>query len=248
MRTIRERSELQKWPEPLPAARQVELAREMAHLRSRVRYLRLWKLAACRVQDLFALRRYDDLVRAAQRNYERVRNILWETNMSLVCWVAQRCGGRVLSLDELVEFGTLKLRDALDSYDPYHGAAISTYLTLVLQRECWRAIKKEQRRLARQRLVEDERDWEHLAGYYSDEEEDHWPVTREQVREGVGELDDREREILLARAGETRETLRSIGDRHGVSKERIRQVEREGLRNLARRLGSETVCCGMGRV
>lgn len=242
-----DRNHFQQWPEPLPAAKQVELAREMAHLRSRVRYMRLWKLAACRTQDLLAWKRYDDLMRSAQRQYERVRNVLWETNMSLVCWVAQRCGHDILTLDELVEVGTIKLMTALDCYDPYRGFQVSTYLTVALQREFWRAIKAEQRRRDRQTLVYDERDWDGLVGYYVAEEAD-WPASHAELQDAIETLDDRERDIVLARASTERATLGEAGRRHGVSKERARQVEMGALTKMARHLGAEEVCCGLGRV
>jgi len=244
----RDRTSFRAWPDPLPSERQVELAREMSHLRSRVRYLRLWKLAACRTQDLLAWRRYDELQRDAQRAYERVRNTLWETNMSLVCWVAQRYQGHVLTVDDLVELGTFKLRNALDSYDAFRGYQLSTYLTVALRREFWRAIQQERKRLQRQHTVHDDRDWESLAGYY--EEDGDWPDWAQpcDVQGAIEQLDDRSRDVVLARAGGARETLESVGRRHGISKERTRQIEWAALEQIAGHLGAGEVVSGLGRV
>jgi len=246
--TRRDRTSFRAWPEPLPASRQVELARELAHLRSRVRYLRLWKLAACRTQDLLAWRRIEDMTRTARRDYERVRNVLWETNMSLVCWVAQRYQGHCLTVEDLVELGTFKLRDALDRYDAYRGYQLSTYLTVALRREFWRAIKAEEKRARRQRTVNDHAEWESLAGYYVEDSD--WPdwAGPRDVQGALEQLDDRSRDVVLARAGEARETLEAVGRRHGISKERTRQIEWAALEKLAGHLGAGEVMSGLGRV
>jgi RNA polymerase sigma factor (sigma-70 family) len=219
----------------------------MSHLRSRFRYLRIWKLAACRVQDLLAWRRYDELQREAQRAYERVRNVLWERNMSLVCWVAQKCLRGPLGLDDLVELGTFKLRVALDSYDAFRGFALSTYLTVALRREMWHAQTREQARRSRQTVLRDERDLEELAGYYH-EEDDSVPAGPCDVQRALAQLDARERDIVLARAGGERETLEAAGRRHGISKERARQVEWSALQKIAGHLGAGEVVSGLGRV
>jgi RNA polymerase sigma factor (sigma-70 family) len=247
MKRKRDGAGFRAWPEPLPRERQTELAREMAHLRSRVRYLRLWKLAACRTQDLLSWRRYDELQREAQRAYERVRNVLWESNMSLVCWVAQKCLRDPLTVDDLVELGTFKLLVALDSYDPHRGFALSTYLTVALRREFWHAIQKERARRARQTVLRDERDLEELAGYYY-EDAGQDPAGPLDIQQALAHLDDRERDIVLARAGRERETLAEAGRRHGISKERARQVEWSALTKLAGRLGAGEVVSGLGRV
>ena len=49
---------------------------------------------------------------------------------------------------------------------------------------------------------------------------------REYLRNGLGVLNDRERDILIRRRlTEDRETLATLGDKYGVSRERIRQIE-----------------------
>lgn len=244
----RDRASFRQWPDPLPSERQIEVAREMAHLRSRIRYLRLWKLAACRTQDLLAWRRIDDMMRAATREYERVRNVLWETNMSLVCWVAQRYQGQRLTVDDLVEIGTFKLLDALDRFDPHRGYQLSTYLTVALRREFWRAIKAEEKLARRQHTVNHYGEWESLVGYR--EEEGDWPHCAEplDVQGALAQLDDRSRDVVLARAGGARETLEAVGRRHGISKERTRQIEWAALEKLAGHLGAGEVVSGLGRV
>lgn len=60
-------------------------------------------------------------------------------------------------------------------------------------------------------------------------------MLRDQVRSALTELDTKEREVILLRFGiygDERRTLREIGDRMGLSRERIRQIEAEALRKL----------------
>jgi RNA polymerase primary sigma factor len=63
-------------------------------------------------------------------------------------------------------------------------------------------------------------------------------AARAAVQAAVARLDDREREILHLRFGLDGEdplTLEEIGQRYGVTRERIRQIELRGLRKLAGR-------------
>jgi RNA polymerase primary sigma factor len=63
--------------------------------------------------------------------------------------------------------------------------------------------------------------------------------SRERLDELVGQLDDRAADIIRARYGlldGRQHKLADIGARHGISAERVRQLEREALQKL-RRLG-----------
>ncbi|MBM4371088.1 MAG: RNA polymerase factor sigma-32 [Deltaproteobacteria bacterium] len=58
------------------------------------------------------------------------------------------------------------------------------------------------------------------------------------LAEVVGSLSDKERDILQSRLlSDTPETLQDIGDRYGVSRERIRQIETQLKKRLAELLG-----------
>ncbi len=59
----------------------------------------------------------------------------------------------------------------------------------------------------------------------------------EQLAEALADLDDRSRDILAARwLAEKKETLQDLGKRHGVSAERIRQLEQQAMRKLRAQL------------
>ncbi len=60
---------------------------------------------------------------------------------------------------------------------------------------------------------------------------------RTQVRQALGELDDKERRVILLRFGLTGEepkTLKEIGEAMNLSRERIRQIEAQALKKLNR--------------
>ncbi|MDX1620331.1 MAG: sigma-70 family RNA polymerase sigma factor [Nitriliruptorales bacterium] len=60
-------------------------------------------------------------------------------------------------------------------------------------------------------------------------------LTRQEVSEALAELEERERDVLMMRFGLTDgecHTLEEIGEKHGVTRERIRQIEKKVLAKL----------------
>jgi RNA polymerase sigma factor (sigma-70 family) len=60
---------------------------------------------------------------------------------------------------------------------------------------------------------------------------------QDQVREIIEELDEKEATVLKLRFGldnDQPQTLQEIGDRLGLTRERIRQIEQKAMRRLAR--------------
>jgi RNA polymerase primary sigma factor len=58
-----------------------------------------------------------------------------------------------------------------------------------------------------------------------------------QIREILGELDEKEATVLKSRFGlddDRPQTLQEIGDRLGLTRERIRQIEQKAMRKLSR--------------
>jgi len=60
---------------------------------------------------------------------------------------------------------------------------------------------------------------------------------QQQIREMLGELDDKEENVIRLRFGlddDKARTLQEIGDMLDLSRERIRQIEQKAMRKLAR--------------
>ncbi len=69
------------------------------------------------------------------------------------------------------------------------------------------------------------------------EDEAEWKHRR--LGEALAELDERSRDILQARwLGEHKATLHELAERHGVSAERIRQIEKAAMKKLQRRIAA----------
>jgi RNA polymerase sigma-32 factor len=59
------------------------------------------------------------------------------------------------------------------------------------------------------------------------------PLLRARIAKAMAALDERERDVICARyLADVPETLEKIGERHGVTRERIRQIERDALETL----------------
>jgi len=67
------------------------------------------------------------------------------------------------------------------------------------------------------------------------EEQASWKLLGEQLKEAMGDLTPRERRVIETRFGlndEPSKTLEDIGQEFGLTKERIRQIEKEALAKL----------------
>lgn len=74
-------------------------------------------------------------------------------------------------------------------------------------------------------------------------------MLRDQVRSALRELTAREREVLMLRYGLTGDryhTLEEVGREMGVTRERIRQIEKEALSKLRNRTGAESLRAFLG--
>ncbi len=77
-------------------------------------------------------------------------------------------------------------------------------------------------------LVDDSPDVESIVA-----DADEYAKRRDLMREALGQLNDRERDIVeKRRLSETPETLQDLGERYGISRERVRQIEARALDKL----------------
>jgi len=166
-----------------------------------------------------------------------VRNCLILANLRLVVHLASRHLATGRRLDELVSDGTVSLMHAIEKFDFRRGNRFSTYATWAIMRNFAKSIPHEARihhteltgtdgliasRGDPKARVPEQRDFRH--------------VLRSTVAELLLELSPREREVIAARFGIGRqpETLEQIGQRFGVSRERVRQLEVRALRKLSK--------------
>ena len=168
-----------------------------------------------------------------------------QANLRLVVSIAKRHAAlrAADSLFELVSDGNVSLMRAVDKFDYSRGFKFSTYATWAIKRGFARSLPEEYLRRDRFRTGHDE----FLAAV-----RDHRPESialdagsrtaiSRTIADGLAELSSRERGIVERRFGLVGagrpETLEDISRDVGLSKERIRQIERQALAKLRHHLG-----------
>ena len=167
-----------------------------------------------------------------------VRNVIFKANLRLVVSFVgrRRPWGEFF---DLVSDGNLFLARALETFDYSLGYKFSTYATTVLMKSFLRGAERRppvRIQTGRQEVLEST-----VAPHASFEVE--LPVLhgerRERLDHALRSLTGREREVLLLhyglKDGEERLTLEQIASRHGVSRERVRQIEARALAKLRKR-------------
>jgi RNA polymerase primary sigma factor len=187
-----------------------------------------------------------DLASRARRGDTAARDRLVRANLALVVMVARKQIRGALPLEELVQEGNLGLLRAVEKFDPNAGTRFSTYAFWWIRAYIWRYLKQARSSvrpksgtaaasdLSLDRAVGDEGD-----ASYLDRIEDERPLAEEAYAASQGDRQLREAlERIRKRVGELGwdiiqnrlqkdppDTLEQIGNRRGVSRERVRQVE-----------------------
>jgi RNA polymerase primary sigma factor len=227
-------------PRDLPPYLQ-ELYRTPLLGRARERALFL-KLNYHKYQFVCARRRMDpELVRhrelaAMERRLatiQEIKNQIVRANLRLVVSVAKRHVRPGVTLAELISEGNLILMRAVDGFDVGRGNRFSTYATLALMKGFARSVP--QMLNAARNTIGDAEVLEALADVRPAYDEARM-LERDQVRHLLDRLEERERRVLCAHFGldgeQSPASYEEVGHRLGLSKERVRQIERRALAKL----------------
>lgn len=172
------------------------------------------------------------------------RDAIVQANLRLVFSIVKKFVNKANSFDDLLSDGIVALIRAVEKFDYDRGFRFSTYATQVVRRNAYRTVVQRQKEKLRvagglQELGLDVSD-ESRQGSIS---EHRWHDLRSRLTTMLGDLDRREKLIIRARfsLGSHRKvhTLQSLADRLGVSKERVRQLEKRALDKL-RAMAGET--------
>jgi RNA polymerase sigma factor (sigma-70 family) len=168
-----------------------------------------------------------------------VKNFLIRSNLRLVVSIAKRHIRPNSNFFEMVSDGNMSLIRAIEKFDYSKGNKFSTYATWAIMKNFARSIPAEHTILDRFRTGKDEvfqRSTETRGNQFQEE-----MVNQKQHQLIMGildQLDEREKDIIMFRFGLTQgtepQTLEQVGQRFGVTKERIRQLEARALRKLRR--------------
>jgi RNA polymerase sigma factor (sigma-70 family) len=179
------------------------------------------------------LDRVDDLLEQAGA----VKDQLINCNMRLVVSIAKRHSGQTDNFFELLSDGNVSLIRAVEKFDYSRGNKFSTYGSWAIMKNFARSIPEEKTR--RERYVTGAEElFDAAPDNRTDEQE--CLASAEQATYKVNRLleylDPREREIIRMRAGLDSNaeamTLEKIGEKLGITKERVRQLNVRAMKKL----------------
>jgi RNA polymerase primary sigma factor len=199
-----------------------------------------------------------ELARAARKGDESARSILAESNLAFVVAVAKRFANRGHRLDDLIQEGNVGLMKAIEHFDPKKNVRFATYAVWWIRAYITRYLKDnrsqvrggEAERVSMSDFSLDAPLDEESEMTYLDRLEDSGPMPDEsyithekanevqealsKVKKRIGDLG---WDILQERLTQDKpRTLEELGQRWGVSRERVRQVELKTKSFLARYL------------
>ncbi len=165
------------------------------------------------------------------------RDRIVEANLRLVFSIVKKFVNPNNTFDDLLSDGIIGLIRAVEKFDFDRGFRFSTYATQVVRRNSYRTVVEKQQ--DRQKVIGGLQDMDIEV---SDDErssaisEGRWHELRSRLSVMLDDLDRREKLIIRARfsLGSHRKvhTLQSLADRLGISKERVRQLERRAMEKL----------------
>ncbi len=167
----------------------------------------------------------------------KVKELLIRCNMRLVTSIAKRHTGQAENFFELLSDGNMSLMRAVEKFDYSRGNKFSTYASWAIMKNFARTIPDEKNR--RDRFVTgNEEVFDATEDKRTDEQE--ILAAAEQATAKVNRLlenlEPRERDIIRMRAGldsgANGMTLEKIGEKLGITKERVRQLNVRAMKKL----------------
>ena len=174
------------------------------------------------------------------------RDRIVEANLRLVFSIVKKFVNPNNSFDDLLSDGIVALIRAVEKFDFDRGFRFSTYATQVIRRNSYRTVVLKQQE--RQKTVGGLQDMDldlTDEGRESAISEKRWHELRSRLSVMLNDLDRREKFIIRARfslgAHRKVHTLQALANRLGVSKERVRQLERRAMDKMRAMAGESNL-------
>ena len=166
-----------------------------------------------------------------------IKNFLIRSNLRLVVSIAKKHMKPNCNFFEMVSDGNISLIRAIEKFDFTRGFKFSTYASWAIMKNFARSIPAEYTQLDRFRTGNEEV-FQQASDPRSEILHDEFVNQRQQeaIVGILAQLDPRERDIIVSRYGlkdgRPPQTLEQVGQKLGVTKERIRQLETRALQKL----------------
>ena len=166
-----------------------------------------------------------------------IKNFLIRSNLRLVVSIAKKHMKPNCNFFEMVSDGNISLIRAIEKFDFTRGFKFSTYASWAIMKNFARSIPAEYTQLDRFRTGNEEV-FQQASDPRSESLHDEFVNQRQQeaIVGILAQLDPRERDIIVSRYGlkdgRPPQTLEQVGQKLGVTKERIRQLETRALQKL----------------
>jgi len=221
---------LYEWP-LLTKDQEQHLFRKMNYLKHKLHRLSLAvDPARAKVSEL---RKAEEI----REEIKAVRDVLINCNQRLVYNNSKKhLANGTENIDDLVSDGNLSLMRAVEKFDYTRGFKFSTYATWAIIKNFARSIPDEKTHKQRYMTGHDEV-FDAKADVRTDEQEvlASADAAKARVTRLLDHLDPRTREVIRMRTGldGSREmTLEQIGQHFGITKERVRQINVRGMKQL----------------
>jgi RNA polymerase primary sigma factor len=178
-----------------------------------------------------------DQIEASLKEANKVKELLIRCNMRLVTSIAKRHSGQAENFFELLSDGNISLMRAVEKFDYSRGNKFSTYASWAIMKNFARSIPDEKNR--RERFVTGNEEIFDAAEDKRTQEQEVLTAAAQataKVNRLLEYLEPREREIIRMRAGLDNGTdgmtLEKIGEKLGITKERVRQLNVRAMKKL----------------
>jgi RNA polymerase primary sigma factor len=192
-----------------------------------------------RIDPLDASSKLLDEMEGLLAQAERVKNDILRANLRLVVSIARRHVGRSPQFFETVSDGNLSLIRAVEKFDYSRGFKFSTYASWAVMRNYARTIPEQ---VYQSKLITGA--GEVLTNVPAPQDaacDGLLDSARQLIQKGLAILSARERDVVVRHygleEGASPQTLDQIGRLFGVTKERVRQIERKAIAKLQAALG-----------